>query len=79
MTRWRHLALVSLGALPLLVVGLVMVAGEDLSPAWTVVLWVLGVLVLTPCCGAPAQPRFKTLSVSWTPAPRTRRVGSLAI
>jgi signal transduction histidine kinase len=46
MTRWRHLGLVSLSALPLLVVGLVLVAGRDLPQAWTVLLWALGVLVL---------------------------------
>ncbi len=80
MARWRHLALVGLGALPLLVIGLVMVAGKDLSPAWTVVLWVLGVIVLDTVLwrtsSAPYQETLRELSAR-TPEEARWRVRDL--
>jgi len=80
MTRWRQLALVSLAALPLLVIGLVMVAGEDLSPVWTVVLWVLGVLVVDTVVWrtglAPVQDTLRELDAS-TPDDARWRVREL--
>jgi signal transduction histidine kinase len=50
---------VSLGALPLLVIGLVMVAGENIPPVWTVLLWVLGVSVLDTVLWRTGQAPFQ--------------------
>ncbi len=46
MIRWRHLAVVVLGALPLLVIGMISATGEGVSQLWVVLLWIMGVLVL---------------------------------